>query len=373
MNTQIRAAYFNALLADASYVEGLRALDKGRLLEVQLVDRLTDPLAKSVGAECEVVTQWTDPDLSGFSVTVFADSVGQQYISFRGTERDSAVDWLTDLDAYLASGLARRQVIAMVNWYLRASTPTDAEAVQVLETPVVDQLTGEVLARTTLVQGEGTLSSVGNYVVSGHSLGGHLTTVFSRLFTSRVISSHTYNGLGVGQSFPESFIAELETELGLGSTTWAAVDAKQKNYYAQHGISIATSDWWLQQRGERIPLFNEQGGSTSNHLMYKLADTLALYDVLGALDGGLSIADATEAPSPNTRSDALAGRDRPMGPLAFRALVELRAQELVAGAARYALAPGMQVSSEIHLGTRSILEYVLSPVQKAWHEAARER
>jgi HlyD family secretion protein len=84
-------------------------------------------------------------------------------------------------------------------------------------------------------------------------------------------------------------------------------------------------------------------------------------------------ADATEAPSANIRSDALAGRDRPMGPLAFRALVALEAQELIAGAARYALAPGMQVSSEIHLGTRSILEYVLSPVQKAWHEAARER
>jgi len=84
-------------------------------------------------------------------------------------------------------------------------------------------------------------------------------------------------------------------------------------------------------------------------------------------------ADATEAPSPNTRSDALSGRDRPMAPLAFRALVELDAQEILAGASRYALAPGMQVSSEIHLGTRSILEYVLSPVQKAWHEAARER
>ena len=32
--------------------------------------------------------------------------------------------------------------------------------------------------------------------------------------------------------------------------------------------------------------------------------------------------DATEAPSANTRSDALFGRDRPMGPLAFRAIVE---------------------------------------------------
>ena len=84
-------------------------------------------------------------------------------------------------------------------------------------------------------------------------------------------------------------------------------------------------------------------------------------------------ADATEAPSPNTRSDALTGRDRPMGPLAFRALVELARQELVADGERYSLQPGMQVMGEIHLGTRTILEYVLSPVQKAFHEAARER
>ena len=83
--------------------------------------------------------------------------------------------------------------------------------------------------------------------------------------------------------------------------------------------------------------------------------------------------DATEAPSANTRSDALAGRDRPMGPLAFRTLVELSTQELNADGRRYRLQPGMQVSGEIHLGTRTVLEYVLSPVQKAFHEAGRER
>lgn len=83
--------------------------------------------------------------------------------------------------------------------------------------------------------------------------------------------------------------------------------------------------------------------------------------------------DATEAPSPNTRSDALTGRDRPTGPLAFRAILELAAQDLVANGERYSLQPGMQVAGEIHLGTRTVLEYVLSPVQKAFHEAARER
>jgi HlyD family secretion protein len=33
----------------------------------------------------------------------------------------------------------------------------------------------------------------------------------------------------------------------------------------------------------------------------------------------------------------------------------------------------MLVNAEIHLGTRSILEYLLSPIQKVVHEAARER
>lgn len=84
-------------------------------------------------------------------------------------------------------------------------------------------------------------------------------------------------------------------------------------------------------------------------------------------------ADATETSSANTRSDALSGRDRPTGPLAYRALVSLKSQQLIAENERYRLGSGMQVAGEIHLGTRTVLEYFLSPVQKAWHEAARER
>ena len=78
-------------------------------------------------------------------------------------------------------------------------------------------------------------------------------------------------------------------------------------------------------------------------------------------------ADATEAPSPNLRQDI--GRERATGPLAFRAVIELERQDLFS----HALQPGMQVVGEIHLGTRTVLEYLLSPVQKAFHEAARER
>jgi hemolysin D len=95
----------------------------------------------------------------------------------------------------------------------------------------------------------------------------------------------------------------------------------------------------------------------------------------GMLQGAVAqvSADSTEAPSPNTRSGSLAGRDRPVGALAFRTLIDLEQQQLESDGQRYALAPGMQVIAEIHLGERSVLEYLLSPVREAFHEAGRER
>ena len=84
----------------------------------------------------------------------------------------------------------------------------------------------------------------------------------------------------------------------------------------------------------------------------------------GMLDGKVVHvnADASEPRAPNRQDVGL-----------FRALIELEHQHLVSEGRRYALQPGMQVAGEIHLGTRSVLEYLLSPVQKAFHEAARER
>ena len=62
-------------------------------------------------------------------------------------------------------------------------------------------------------------------------------------------------------------------------------------------------------------------------------------------------------------------------PLTYRALVALKAMQLGAEneSEQLALTAGMQATAEILLGRRSVLEYLLSPVQKAWHEAGRER
>lgn len=60
-------------------------------------------------------------------------------------------------------------------------------------------------------------------------------------------------------------------------------------------------------------------------------------------------------------------------PLHYRTLVHLRDQHLLADGQRHRLAPGMQVTAEIKLGTRTVLEYLFSPVSKAFQEAGRER
>ena len=58
---------------------------------------------------------------------------------------------------------------------------------------------------------------------------------------------------------------------------------------------------------------------------------------------------------------------------AYRALISLNSGHLESRGQRLRLVPGMLVNAEIHLGTRSVLEYLLSPVQKVAHEAGRER
>ncbi len=83
-------------------------------------------------------------------------------------------------------------------------------------------------------------------------------------------------------------------------------------------------------------------------------------------------ADASENQAA-TQAPVEIGRNKSALPLTYKTIVEMKGQELVAQGVRYTLTPGMQVSGEIHLGTRTVLEYLLSPVTKAFHEAGRER
>ena len=49
---------------------------------------------------------------------------------------------------------------------------------------------------------------------------------------------------------------------------------------------------------------------------------------------------------------------------AYRALINLGSGHLESQGRQLRLVPGMQVNAVLHLGTRSVFEYLLSPVQK---------
>lgn len=72
------------------------------------------------------------------------------------------------------------------------------------------------------------------------------------------------------------------------------------------------------------------------------------------------------------RAHAPDGGSRAPSELAYRALIEID-PESAADARRLRLVAGMAVSAEVHIGRRTVLEYLLSPVQKVATEAARER
>lgn len=103
----------------------------------------------------------------------------------------------------------------------------------------------------------------------------------------------------------------------------------------------------------------------------------------GMLDGRVTTvsADARESDAPaSPGGSALNGADKPAAAqraqsLTYKTVVDLTGQTLKAGSngLGHTLSPGMAVTAEIKLGTRSVMEYLLSPVQGAFQEAARER
>ncbi|MBK6337947.1 MAG: HlyD family type I secretion periplasmic adaptor subunit [Betaproteobacteria bacterium] len=85
-----------------------------------------------------------------------------------------------------------------------------------------------------------------------------------------------------------------------------------------------------------------------------------------------------ERVSPDAAGGATGRRDAPPDAAtdpgtAYRARVVLAGQSLPFDGRSLPLAAGMQAVAEIRLGERTLLEYLVAPVRRAWHDAARER
>lgn len=81
--------------------------------------------------------------------------------------------------------------------------------------------------------------------------------------------------------------------------------------------------------------------------------------------------DAAELPDTRER-DRKDTREHVMPPSGFRTLVVLDSPYLERDGKKFQVSAGMVVSAEVNLGSRTVMEYLLSPVEKVSREAGRE-
>jgi HlyD family secretion protein len=93
----------------------------------------------------------------------------------------------------------------------------------------------------------------------------------------------------------------------------------------------------------------------------------------GMVDGAVEHVSADSAEGGGSSRVAPGDARNRNSALVYKALIALEAMQLELDGQRFPLSPGMQANAEILLGRRSVMEYLLSPVRKAWHEAGRER
>ena len=115
---------------------------------------------------------------------------------------------------------------------------------------------------------------------------------------------------------------------------------------------------------------NEDIGFVRPGLTVKLKFATYPFQKYGMGQGTVEHVSADAQSEEEARDQGLAGGQRP---LRYKALVALDANALEMDGVQYPLSVGMQTTAEILLGDRTVAEYLLSPVKKAWHEAGRER
>jgi hemolysin D len=119
---------------------------------------------------------------------------------------------------------------------------------------------------------------------------------------------------------------------------------------------------------------NEDAGFVETGQPVKVKIAAYPFNKYGMVRGRVEYLSADAAELPDVRErDRKDGQEHVMPPSGFRALISLETPYLERDGRKFQLGAGMQVSAEVNLGSRTVMEYLLSPVQKTVLEAGRER
>src|SRR6185369_4551432 len=112
---------------------------------------------------------------------------------------------------------------------------------------------------------------------------------------------------------------------------------------------------------------NEDIGFVREGQPVKLKIAAFPFQRYGMIEGTVQHVSA-DAADDTTMGSSSPDHTRQGRPLVYRALIALKSMHLELDGKSYQLSAGMQTNAEIRLGDRTVLEYLLSPVKKAWHE-----
>jgi len=118
---------------------------------------------------------------------------------------------------------------------------------------------------------------------------------------------------------------------------------------------------------------NEDVGFVSVGQSVKLKLATFPFQKYGMIEGTVKRISADAADVQKQQTDKSDANEAGPGVSPYKALIELKQQRLVNGGFDWPLAPGMQVVAELKEGERTVMEYLLSPVQRTVQQSARER
>ena len=118
---------------------------------------------------------------------------------------------------------------------------------------------------------------------------------------------------------------------------------------------------------------NEDAGWVEVNQKVKIKLAAFPFNKYGMVKGRVEYVSPDAAELPDTRErDRKDAREHVMPPSGFRTLVVLDSPYLERDGKKFQVSAGMVVSAEVNLGSRTVIEYLLSPVEKVSREAGRE-
>jgi hemolysin D len=118
---------------------------------------------------------------------------------------------------------------------------------------------------------------------------------------------------------------------------------------------------------------NEDAGWVEVNQKVKIKLAAFPFNKYGMVSGHVEYVSPDAAELPDTRErDRKDTREHVMPPSGFRTLVVLDSPYLERDGKKFQVTAGMVVSAEVNLGSRTVMEYLLSPVEKVSREAGRE-